>query len=94
MPPFEFVYVQHQEATISYLFHFLYKSAEAAADLPNFDFKNSFYNSVPTEGRQILIQLVLLFCNALTCRLVHKTAGLTPGLIETGLVTIFLDMRL
>ena len=65
-----------------------------AADLPNFDFKNSFYNSVPTEGRQILIQLVLLFCNALTCRLVHKTAGLTPGLIETGLVTIFLDMRL
>ena len=64
-----------------------------AADLPNFDFKNSFNNGVLTEGRQILIQLVLSFCNALTCRLVHKTAGLTPGLIETALVTIFLDMR-
>ena len=65
-----------------------------AADLPNFDFKNSFYNGVLTEGRQILIQLVLSFCNTLTCRLMHKTAGLTPGLIEIGLVTIFLDMRL
>ena len=30
MPLFEFVYFQHQEATISCLFHFLYKSAEAA----------------------------------------------------------------
>ena len=65
-----------------------------AADLPNFDFKNIFYTGVLTEGRQIFIQLVLSFCNALTCRLMHKTAGLTPGLIETGLVTIFLDMRL
>ena len=65
-----------------------------AADLPNFDFKNSFYNCVFTEGRQILIQLVLSFCNTLTCQLVHKTAGLTPGLTDTELVTIFLDMRL